>query len=61
MAGGGHTVEFRCPVQISDFGLFFTKPITGVYFLRPWFTQRLLEGEGEGNYFFTVRDFQTYV
>jgi hypothetical protein len=42
-------------MSCTDIGLFFVKPITVLEF-----TQRLLEGEGEGNYFFTVRDFQTY-
>ncbi len=47
----GHTVEFRCPVQISD--------CSSLNQLLE-FTQGLLEGEGEGNYFSTVRDFKTY-
>jgi hypothetical protein len=51
MAGGGHTVEFRCPVQISD--------CSSLNQLLE-FTQRLLGEEEEGNYFFTVRDFQKY-
>ncbi len=47
-------VEFRCPVQISD--------CSSLNQLLE-FTQRLFEGGGGGggkNYFFTVRDFQTY-